>query len=224
MLRYKLVGTFIALVVLSSAAHAGVYKTVDANGNVVYADKPPENKNYDVIKAPAASPPPANTTPAITPTDTPATGSRGAKSATRANKNGSGAPTNTTPDPALEQAVIGVLGIEDLVRRTETTCLNALPTQAKKYLGAAERWRQRNGDTVSQAKRALAQAFAAQHRQVIETSIRSNNQQQLSGVTSAPMASKISWCDRSSEEIANGAMDVHNKQKFISPLQNYRAP
>lgn len=225
MLRYNLFGALIALVVLSTGAHAfGVYKTVDANGNVVYTDKPPENKNYDVIKTPATAPPPAKSPPATAPTDTPAAGSRGAKSATRANKNNANAPASTEPDPALEQAVIGVLGIENLVRQTETICFNAFPTHAKKYLDAADQWRQRNGDTVSLAQRVLALAFAAKDRQLIEAGIRSNNQQQLSGVTSAPTASKINWCDRSSGEIANGVMDVHNKQKFISPLQNYRVP
>ena len=56
--------------------------------------------------------------------------------------------------------MIGVLGIEDLVRRTEDVCNRTLPTSYKRYAGSANGCRERNvtqNEAMERQKRALEQ-------------------------------------------------------------------
>lgn len=123
-----------------------------------------------------------------------------------------------TADLALEKAVIGVMSIEDLVQRTEQLCVQALPTSFTRYAGATESWKQRNGAIASRARQALQGDFGPQEQREITVGIRARNEGQLSPVVSAPMAQRISWCDRTADEIKAGVLDVHNKTNLSSVL------
>ncbi|MGZ5081334.1 MAG: hypothetical protein ACXWHZ_18435, partial [Usitatibacter sp.] len=59
-------------------------------------------------------------------------------------------------------------------------------------------------------------------RQLIEGALKAKNQRMLVPIVNAPMASKIKWCDESSDEINGGKMDVYNNEKLAPPLMNYR--
>ena len=124
-------------------------------------------------------------------------------------------------DPAIEKAVIGVMGIEALVQQTQTFCLRTLPTSYAKY-STAENWQQRNAAVIAQQRRVLSQAFDASQRQALEATVQATVQRQMAPVVDAPMASRIKWCDQSSDEINNGSVDLRNKQNLVSPLMNYR--
>lgn len=222
-------GLLCAIAAALPVAHAqGVYKTIGPDGKVVYSDQPPGStgtKYGGGAPAPAAPQRQAHaaTTRAPTSAESQAAGTHGAKKATAARRPEAAPSPEPATDPALEGAVIGVLGIEDVVRRTVDICLRTLPTSFKKYSAAAEQWNQRNAATVSQARRMQSQAFDATQRQLIESGIRNRNEGTMARVLEAPAATRISWCDRSVDAINNGVMDVHNKPKLTGPLMTASA-
>lgn len=238
MMNHKATGIFLlTMAVMASADCQTVYKSIGPDGKPVYSDRPPDSAEtkYDVMRggafnqspaAPAASAASAPSTPPADAVETQPHRIRQAKKAIRANPPADTAPVEqpaaAKADLAVEKAVIGVLGMEDLVQRTETLCVGTLPTSYKRYSGAASGWKQRNGALVSQARNVLAQAFSAIDRQKIEFGIRAMNEKQLGPVIAAPMASKIKWCDNSSDEINSGVTDVHNRPNLSVPLMNYR--
>ena len=132
------------------------------------------------------------------------------------------APPADTVDPSVEKAVIGVLGLEDVVRQMEALCTRTLPTSMKRYGGAADGWKQRNGVIVTRARKVLADAFNPTTRNMIEVGIKTRNENTLAPVNSAPAAKRIEWCDKSSDDIARGVMDAFNKDKLSQPLAAYR--
>jgi hypothetical protein len=227
----------LALAMTACGAYAQVYKSIGPDGKVVYSDKPPESANSksSVISTPApASPPAAVREPARSPaasasiTQEPAgtvPNKSRAKQAQRVDppRNEAPAPTGPVADPALEKAVVGVMGIADLVVQMEDLCSRTLPTSFKKYNGAAAGWNQRNAAVVAQQRRVLSDAFDASQRQRLELAAKEKNQQTLAPVLTAPMASKIKWCDQSVDEINRGGMDVHNRPNLSSPLMGYRS-
>jgi hypothetical protein len=234
----------LALAAAPAFLHAqGVYKIVGADGRVTYSDQPPSsvapNGRIDVLRAPkgpALVPPP----PAPVPS---ASGEPGAaneaasrhgrpKAATvpdprraahasavaTATATASAPPAAPPIDPAVEAAVIGVLGIEDVVRRTESICVSTLPTSARRYSGAVDEWARRNTRTVLVARRVLTREFDVEKRELIEAGIARRNADQFEKIVEAPPAVRIAWCDRSAAEIAGGRMDVHDKPKLAGPL------
>jgi hypothetical protein len=200
----------VAFFVALAGAHAGeIYKSVGPDGKVVYSDRP------------ATMPPASNNVPEARerePADAPPHPVRIPKEAIHAAKPRDTAPVIARVDPEMESAVIGVLGIEDLVRKTEDLCLRSVPTSFKRYSGAAEGWRLRNTSFVAQAHHVLETQFDSAHRQLMERGVDQRNVGVFSKVTTAPAASKISWCDRSIDEIKAGTMDFRNKDKLASPL------
>jgi hypothetical protein len=217
----------LAIVLCTSSAWAqGVYKHVGPDGRITYSDQPPGSTSVQ-YKAPPASPatapaPTTQTRPAATGGD-PASGSRAKKAIAGRPGDGRDAAEPQPVDPALEGAVIGVLGIEDLVQRTEKICTETLPTSFKRYAGAAEVWQSRNADLVSRAHRALSETFDASKRQMIVAGISARNDRSLAVVKQAQAAPRIRWCDQSTDEIANGTMDVRGKPKLSAPLLAYNA-
>jgi hypothetical protein len=224
------------LIVLAMTATCGtfaqpVYKTIGPDGKTVYSDKPPDSANTKttVINAPVQpSQTSATTDAARRPPDAPvaATGIT-ARKATAKKAQRPEAPRNEAPaelalDPAVDKAMVGVMGMEDLVRQTEDLCLRTLPTSFKRYNTAAANWKQRNAAVVAQQRRVLSEAFDASKRQLIEAAVKAGNQKNLAPILNAPTFSKIKWCDQSSDEINSGVMDVHNKPNLASPLLNYR--
>jgi hypothetical protein len=232
----------IALAVGPACVHAqGVYKIVGPDGRVTYSDQPPSsvgpNGRIDVLRAPKG---PALVPPAPAPAPV-ASGDSGAatdaasrfgrpKAATTsdprqaAHANAVAAATTGAPpaappiDPAVEAAVIGVLGIEDVVRRTESICVSTLPTSARRYSGAVDEWARRNTRTVLVARRVLSREFDVEKRELIEAGIARRTAGQFEKIVEAPPAVRIAWCDRSAAEIAGGRLDVHDKPKLAGPL------
>ena len=195
----------------TDASAGGVYKIIGPDGKISFSDKPPADAatsdKIDVIRTqtvPLSSQPSNNAGAAAKPAAvTPSINNQA---------------TAKDPNPAVEKAIIGVLGYEDLVKQTETLCARTLPTSSQKYSGAAEGWRSRNGALVNQAHQTLADKFTEPQRQLIESGIRAKNNAALQSVTAASTASKISWCDNSSDAIKEGTMDVFNKANLSAPL------
>lgn len=230
------------LLVLAMTAMCGafgqVYKSIGPDGKTVYSDKPPAGADTKstVIGAPAQPPQasPAEAPVAQEPKEPKSMAEKKAdararkaraKSALSPDAPRDEAPGAATPaalDPAVEKALIGVMGMEDLVLQTEDLCLQALPTSFKRYSTATANWKQRNAAILAQQRRVLSEAISPSQRQLIEGALKVKNQRMLAPIHNAPMASKIQWCDQSSDEINGGKMDVYNNEKLSPPLMNYR--
>ncbi|WP_227816053.1 hypothetical protein [Nitrogeniibacter aestuarii] len=127
-------------------------------------------------------------------------------------------------DKKLEGAVIGVLGIENLVMRMAQTCSRVNASAADTYNGAANDWRRRNGETVALAKRVLGQAFDESMQSLINLGVQAKNDGSFNAVMKAQPAAQARWCDRSAGEINQGRLDVHNNSKLTTPLAAYGQP
>jgi hypothetical protein len=214
----------LALTIAHPDANAGVYKIVGPDGKVSFSDKPPPDAattdKIDVIRTQTAplSSAIANSTSAASPSGSNTAPKGNAKSPLPSKESSSNIAIASYPDSAIEKAIIGVLGYEDLVRQTETLCVRTLPSSSQKYSGAADGWRSRNAALVTQARQALAAQFSSAQRQTIESGVRIKNNASLAPVDAAPTASRISWCDSSTDAIRGGTMDVHNKTNLSAPL------
>jgi hypothetical protein len=237
----------IALAVGPACVHAqGLYKIVGPDGRVTYSDQPPAsvgpNGRIDVLRepkgrvlvppapapAPVASGDPSAANDAAAHHGRPKAATmphpRQAAHASAVAAASTGAPPVAPPiDAAVEAAVIGVLGIEDVVRRTESICVSTLPTSARRYSGAVDEWSRRNTRTVVVARRVLSREFDVEKRELVEAGIARRTADQVEKIVEAPPAVRIAWCDRSAAEIAGGRMDVHDKPKLAGPLADLPA-
>ncbi len=212
--RYLLIG--MVMLALGGVADAGpIYRIVGPDGKVTFSDKPPADaraQDYEVVRG-QTPPATAGKPPAVSAASS---ASRGAKQATSANQ--TPVVSAALPDTALEGAVIGVLGIADVVRQTQTICVNTLPASFAKYDAAVQRWNERNAALVARARDALQTRFDAAARETIEIGIRQKNEGVFTPVVEAPANSRIGWCDKSFAAIVDGTMDVHNNPKLAGPL------
>jgi len=221
----RLAASAVLLVITAAAQAQGVYKTIGPDGKVIYTDTPPGGeRTYSSTKppAPAAKAP---TGPAARAGDASAPErSAYAKKAGRAEPAGAAPAPAVSPNvqesKALERAVIGVLGLEDLVLRTEKLCNQTLPTSMGKYSGAVDGWKQRNGGAAAKARTVLADAFTSAERQLIETGLRFRNESTLTQVAQASAHQRIQWCDQSAGEINAGKLDP--KANLTGPIFGYR--
>jgi hypothetical protein len=221
------------LAALSYAQAAPVYKIVGPDGKITFSDKPPaqaDSGSYQVVRgqqssqaAPAESAAPVSAAGA-TPADANAAPKQASRPSSSATQIASVEVESTdifvaeAPSPAVEGAVIGVLGIEDIVRRTEAACVEVLPTSFSTYAAAVAAWDGRNGALVARARQTLERDFDPSARQVIEVGIRSRNDALFTPVVAAAAAVRIGWCDQSFAAMGEGAMDVHGNPKLSLPL------
>ena len=229
------IGLFLTITMVMANAHAQtIYKSIGPDGRTIFSDKPPAGAGTEtqVIRAPIRP----QQSQSFSNSSTSSTGAaevqppqsygatkHGAKEAVRVRKSQGEPTTGAAPDAKLKGAVSGVLGTADVVRGTLDLCTRTLPTSYKRYSGSADGWTQRNATTLSQARSVLSQAFTPSERQEIEAAIRVVSEQNFARVVNAPMASKITWCDRSIDEISKGVLDVYNNPRLTSPLINYRS-
>ncbi len=125
-------------VMISANADAAINKSAGPDRKGAFSEKPPVDVKVNRSPAPArTAPPPVNAAPAsAAPPDAMASRKYGAKERLSVERPPFEA-ASAASDPKLEGAVIGVLGIEDLARRTEDVCNRTLPTSYKRYAGSA---------------------------------------------------------------------------------------
>jgi Domain of unknown function (DUF4124) len=233
----RIAAALCTIAIAGSVRAQAVYKTVGPDGKIIYSDQPPaDNKSKATTlgtPAPRSQSAPVKEAAAVTDAKEP-TKMMGAKKAIRTDTAQAEAPRSDAAavaataltvkvDPAVEKALIGVLGLEDLVTRTEDICVRNLPTSMKKYSAATTQWKDRNATVVTKSHRVLSDLFDASQRQLISAGVKAKSEQLLASVVAAPMASKIKWCDQSAGEINSGAMDVYNKPNLATPLISYSA-
>ncbi len=227
-----------ALAALPACAHAqGVYRIVGPDGRVTYADQPPPtvspNGRVDVLRAPKGSPslvPPAPApAPPSTAADAPPRPRGPARAATAQPRRAAAAstvavgPEAPQTDLAVEAAVIDVLGIEDVVRRTESICVATQPASARRYSAVVDEWARRNARAVVLARRALARQFDVEKRELLEADVHRRNAGLFDPVVDAAPSAQLAWCERSFAGIAAGRHDVHDKPGLVGPLADLPA-
>lgn len=126
-------------------------------------------------------------------------------------------------DPALEGAIIGALGIENLVRQFDTLCVSTLPTSMRRYGGAADGWRQRNETLVARARLALERQYGSAMRGTVSEAINRRNADTMAPVRQAPTFQRINWCDQTADAVTSGSMDLQGKPNIAQPLLAWRA-
>jgi hypothetical protein len=210
---------FVLLFLLPALVSAqAVYKTVGPDGKVTFSDEPPAEGKATALEGYR---PPVAKTPEKTSADRAAEVRQQALERHQAKR---ALPAATTaaapaPDPALGQAIIGVLVFEGMVQQTEKLCISTLPTSFKRYGAAAEGWRQRNATILQQARTLMAQVLSVEERQMLEKTVAAKNTEQMAEVVRAPAAARIKWCDRSAREISEGAVDPQKRQAWVNALQ-----
>jgi hypothetical protein len=226
--RQLLVITLVLIFAAVSAQAKSIYKTVGPDGKITYSDHPPDDSSSksDVVHS---TPNPAPATDSKPPVDV--ARPLGAKKAIAVKREthapaAAQTPAPNTIDPALEVAVTGVLGVEDIVKHTEELCIKTLPTSFRKYSDASTDWQRRNAAIVTRAHQLVSKNFDATYgvgtEQRLKDAIRIRTAAMFEPIASAPMASRIKWCDRSADEMASGVMDVYDKPKLSEPLLAYR--
>jgi hypothetical protein len=204
-MRVKSLAVFAVSLLVASAASAKFCKTVGPDGSVTYTDRPTASCEADApieTRAPGSTP-------------VPSAGSGGAKKATQTSPaaNSTGQERDTG---AVEKAVIGIMGLEDLVQRSYDLCVSVLPTSTSRYGAAADGWRDRNGNATAKMRRALSMTFNAAQQRLMADGVRLRNQQQLAPILASPKASQIKWCDQTASEIDARALDA--KENLTTPL------
>jgi hypothetical protein len=209
----KILHATIALLAAWSCAEGGtVYRIVGPDGKVTFSDTPPVEAPagaYDVVGRNGTAQPNARTAQDSAPV---------AAEETAPSERSAPRPAAAT-SPVLEAAVVGVLGIEDIVVRTQGLCADASPNAAAGHAAVAAEWRDRNGDVVARARQALEHDVDAAARERIEGRVRTQNDAMFEAVAAASDAARASWCDESLAATAAGKMDVHRNGKLTAPLQ-----
>jgi len=219
----KRLGVSLLLAVACTCASAGpVYKIVGPDGKVTFSDKPPveaTSGSYQVVgNRTATAPVPASAEAPLTAdatgdvrvatTGAPKTASRPAPAS----------EIRSAPSAEIEGAVIGVLGIEDIVKRTEALCVETLPTSFGKYGAAVTAWKSRNGAVVARAREVLASEFDATEQSAVAAGLHVKNDGMFAAVRAASPAARIAWCDESFATMDGGKMDVHSNPRLAGPL------
>jgi hypothetical protein len=204
--------------VCTSAGAGPVYKIVGPDGKVTFSDKPPVEATsaaYQVVggrsgaEAIASSGSPANAAGA----ELRAASGTEPKAAAPADT-----PIRSAPSVAIEGAIRGVLGIEDIVKRTEAVCIDTLPTSSEQYGAATKAWQSRNGAVVARARELLASEFDAGEQSAVAAGLRAKNDGMFAAVQAASTAARVSWCDESFATMNGGTMDVHDNLRLAGPL------
>jgi hypothetical protein len=208
-MRIQSLLVLLATLLVAGTASAKICKTVGPDGTVTYTDRP-----ADACDAEAQAQAQAAKAGAPAPGTKPVIRKEGAPSETP--------PAPATPTPPVtsaETAVVGILGIEDLVQRSYDFCIGVLPTSAVRYGNAADGWRDRNMAATSKMRRALLQTFSGPQQKSMMEGVKARNQRQLSSVVSAPKDAQIKWCDQTASEIESKALDI--KDTLLAPLATY---
>ena len=196
----------LAALLIAGTASAKICKTVGPDGTVTYTDRPADACDAEQAAQSKAGEP-----------------ASGAKQATRKE----GAPSETPAAPvtaaapvtSAETAVVGILGIEDLVQRSYDFCTGVLPTSVVRYGNAADGWRDRNAKATMKMRRALNQTFNGPQQKSMIEGVKARNQKQLAPVVSAPKEAQIKWCDQTASEIESKALDI--KDTLLAPLATF---
>lgn len=207
----------------SFAVAQAIYKVVGPDGKVTFSDKPDgEGAQAVDVKVPPSSRQDAVTEEAPVSPATRAADAYRAKRAARPEPAAAPAPAQApVVNPALAKAILGTMGMEDLVLQTERLCVQTLPTSFKRYNGAAAGWSKRNEPAMARY-RSLIQVMPHDQRAKLTAVVKQQTMSALAVVEKASMHSRIKWCDQSVDELNQGKLDIARKPELWGPLMQAR--
>ncbi len=212
----------LSMATLPAALAQAVYRSVDADGKVVYSDQPPTGTNaaYKVIK-------PNNTKATVTAPEASSTAAAdepraASKQALPKQASTAAAAAPEKLNPAVERAVIRVMANDELIRQAEALCSGAAPASQHNFHEPATAWRERNGGTLLQQRRVVNEVLQPAQRQLLEQLVTARVQGQLAVVQNASAASKAKWCNSAFAEVERGDMDVQNRSEINDVLTTMR--
>lgn len=192
-----------------ASASAEIYKSLGPDGNVVYSNVAPVNKNTPVA---VLKPPPGQQ--AIIRSAPPVV----AQSAPRPRPiQHSG---NETLAPDVVGAVANVMGMSHLISSARDFCVAAVPASFKRYSNAAVGWQQRNAVVVAKKNRVLSTSDRHLMASALSGDMARLTDDMMRPVKQAGAAERIKWCDKTIEDVDRGVLDLVGRAS-ITPLMNY---
>ena len=169
---------FIILLLAIKPATAEVYKSVGANGKVIYTNVTP--------------------TPAVKPM-----ARASAKPAQHIADDGG---RILTPD--IIGAVANVMGVAQLVSSSREFCAGAMPSAHKRYAMAALGWDQRNSAVVAQKDRILSHPVQHMVAESLSADMHRKTADLMHPVKQSTPAARIVWCDKAFADVDRGVLDL----------------
>ncbi|MFP5430501.1 MAG: hypothetical protein ACLGHE_05915 [Gammaproteobacteria bacterium] len=200
-----------ALLLATPAAMAqAIYKVVGPDGKVTFSDRPADGdaRKVDVLVPPAPREEATGAASTVSPAARAAEAYRAKRAAAAVTPPATPAPAAMSPE--LAQAIVGAMGLEDLVAQSERLCIQTLPTSFKRYNAAASDWGRRNLPALART-RSLVQTMTSDQRVGLTALVKQQTASALAVVEKASMHARIKWCDQSVGEINEGKLDVANK-------------
>jgi hypothetical protein len=217
---------------------AQTYRIVGPDGRVTFSDRRPTDPQMQTTELGHAPPPAPLFAPGAAAPES--NGGLAASSATAGGKRAKHAiagpgPAPATPPPAaaptaaagvpfppgLPDAVLGVIGREDLVQTVWDVCTRNLPTSFARYDDAVRTWRQRNAPMISKTDRILFGAFTPEQRTLVHSTAQTRLQTVMAPVSTATFAQKITWCDKWADDLAAGTFDMAGDAKLSGPIMAF---
>jgi Kef-type K+ transport system membrane component KefB len=235
----SLLSPTLAALLAASIAHsvqAQTYRIVAPDGKVTFSDRRPTDPSLQTSEVGHAPPPASLFAPGAVPLDAPAGASAPAtasgKHAKHALANSGTAPAGNPPTPAaatgvpfppgLPEAVLIVIGKEDIVQTVWDVCTRTLPTSFARYDDAVRTWRRRNETMILKADHILFSAFTVDQRALVHSTAQERLRATMAQIWAGTPAQKIKWCDKSADDLAAGGLDLIGDQKVSGPSRASR--
>ncbi|MFB9246046.1 DUF4124 domain-containing protein [Massilia antarctica] len=203
-----------AALICCAASAQQMYKSVGPDGKVTFSDRPQNGDKLKVsvmkgsVLRAVEGPPPAQ--PKIAP---PPKGSG-------ADPSGGGISAAGVPSPELQHAVLVVALMSEVAAKFEPVCANVAP-QSKKFVTAANGWKQRNSTFIEKQRRAMADMSPAK-RTALQGEVAAKIHEAMAEVLAQSASGQAHWCDKATVDMSGGSNDVANNADVALPLITYK--
>lgn len=219
-MRTKLLFSLAALLT-SASVSAEIYKSVGANGKVIYTNVPGAGK----AAAGTVVPPPlvrraGGSAPLVAAVrmDAPQPAVRRVAAPLSGRTAAGDGSHILTPD--VIGAVANVMGVAQLVSSSRAFCVAAMPTAYKRYSSAAQGWENRNSAVVAQKDRVLSHPVQQLVAESLSADMVRKTASLMKPITLSDTAARVQWCDKAFADVDRGALDLVGRPS-VAPLMNY---
>ncbi|NHZ83116.1 DUF4124 domain-containing protein [Massilia sp. CCM 8695] len=203
-----------ALICCAAPASAQMYKTVGPDGKVTFSDRPQNGDKLKVsvmkgsVLRAVEGPVPAQ--PKIAP----------APKSGGADASGGGISAAGVPSPELQHAVLVVALMSEVAAKFEPVCANVAP-HSKKFVTAANGWKQRNASFIEKQRRAMADMSPVK-RTALQGEVAAKIHEAMAEVLAQSASGQANWCDKATVDMSGGSNDVANNADVALPLITYK--
>jgi hypothetical protein len=203
-------------------ALAQTYKIIGPDGRVTFSDRKPTDPQQQSMELGRALPQAPLFTPgalSFEPQDARTVAARRPRPSPFPLRPPIGASGEPYP-PALADAVLNVVGRQQLVQSMWELCMH-LGVPQERYDAAAAGWRKRNAPLLDKTDRIVFSFFTTEQRDLLRATAQSQLQSHLAPVNSLAPIGKITWCDKSADDLTRGTLDVANETVLSVPIMNF---